>query len=143
MNLFKKTNSMTHATPIIFQKHADANGVLCVFESGQQVPFEIMRVFTVSAAADDTRGDHAHKKCTQLLVCVSGIIHVTCDDGTIITEHILDNMGVGLLVPPGVWAKETYVVNNAVLMVLCDRGFEAEDYIRDYDDFKKFVTYKE
>lgn len=134
---------MTLATPIHFQKHADANGVLCVFESGQLVPFDIRRVFTVSAAAGDIRGDHAHKRCTQLLVCVSGVIQVTCDDGLVIAEHTLDNVGIGLLVPPGVWAKEKYIVGDAVLMVLCNRGYEAEDYIRDYDDFKKFVAQKE
>jgi dTDP-4-dehydrorhamnose 3,5-epimerase-like enzyme len=133
---------MASVTSIHFPKHEDINGVLCVYECGRQVPFEIRRVFTVSAKGKDIRGDHAHKKCTQLLVCVSGKIQVSCDDGLIVTHCILDNMGVGLLVPPGVWAKEEYMVDDAVLMVMCDRGYEADDYIRDYNDFKSFVGLK-
>jgi dTDP-4-dehydrorhamnose 3,5-epimerase-like enzyme len=134
---------MNFATPIYVQKHTDVNGVLCVFESGRHVPFDIRRVFTVSARAGDVRGDHAHKRCTQMLVCVSGRIRVTCDDGSVVTEYDLDNMGLGLLIPPGIWAKEDYMADDAVLMVLCDRGYEAEDYIRDYSDFKTFLESKE
>lgn len=127
------------ATIIKFPMHGDSNGDLCVYECGQHVPFDVRRVFTVSAKAGDIRGNHAHKKCTQLLVCVTGQIHVTCDDGSIITQHLLDSMDVGLLVPPGIWAKEEYLMDDAVLMVLCDRGYEAEDYIRDYNNFKVFI----
>lgn len=131
--------NMTSATAVHFKKYEDTNGMLCVYEGGQQVPFDIRRVFTVSARAGDTRGDHAHKQCTQLLICVSGKIRVSCDNGSAVTVHILDNMGAGLLVPPGIWAREEYITDGAVLMVLCDRGYEAEDYLRDYNDFKTFV----
>lgn len=134
---------MTRATAVKFNRFEDPNGVLCVYESGRQVPFDIRRVFTVSASSGDTRGDHAHRQCTQLLVCVSGAIRVSCDDGNTVSVHCLDNMGKGLLIPPGIWARQEYLVEGAVLMVLCDRGYEAEDYIRDYGDFKTFVGYKE
>lgn len=129
---------MTRATAILFPKYLDPNGVLCVYESGQQVPFDVLRVFTVSAMSGDIRGDHAHKQCSQLLVCVSGQIRVVCDDGLVVTQHLLDSMNTGLLVPPGIWAKEEYMTDGAVLMVMCDRNYEAEDYIRDYGDFKAY-----
>lgn len=130
---------MPAATEIHFKKHEDSSGMLCAYESGQQIPFDVRRVFTVSARAGDVRGNHAHKQCTQLLVCVSGKIRVDCDDGAVITHHLLDNMGMGLLIPPGLWAKEEYLEEGSVLMVLCDRGYEVEDYIRDYSEFKTFV----
>jgi len=128
---------------INFESHEDSNGVLCVYESGQSIPFDIRRVFTVSAKAGDTRGDHAHKQCTQLLICVSGKIRVSCDDGVFVSQYILDHMGKGILVPPGIWAQEEYMDDNAVLMVLCNRGYEATDYIRDYKEFKHFVRGEE
>ena len=129
---------MAPASLINFPTHEDRNGTLSVYECGKQVPFDIRRVFTVSARKDDVRGAHAHKKCTQLLVCVSGQVRVICDDGSVLTQYLLDNMSMGLLVPPGIWASEEYLDNAAVLMVLCDRGYEADDYIRDYNDFKSF-----
>lgn len=130
---------MISATVVHFKKYEEPNGVLWVYEGGQQVPFDIRRVFTVSARAGDTRGDHAHKQCTQLLICVSGKIRVSCDNGSVAAHHLLDSMNIGLLVPPGIWAKEEYMTDGAVLMVLCDRGYEADDYIRDYNDFKTFI----
>ena len=136
-------NKMTKATKIRFNKFDDPNGVLCVYEGGREVPFDIRRVFAVTAGAGDTRGDHAHKQCTQLLVCLSGEINVSCDDGYTVTEFRLDNMDDGLLIPPGIWARQKYVDEGAMLMVLCDRGYEADDYIRDYNDFKTFVGCKE
>jgi dTDP-4-dehydrorhamnose 3,5-epimerase-like enzyme len=128
---------------IHFPKHNDANGVLCVYECGREVPFDVRRVFTVSARAHDIRGEHAHKACTQLLVCISGLIRITCDDGQVINHWTLDNMAEGLLIPPRVWAKQEYMRDNSVLLVLCDRGYEAGDYIRNYSDFKMFVGSKD
>lgn len=134
---------MTEATTIRFDAFEAANGLLCVYESGKQVPFVVQRVFTIRAKAGQARGDHAHRRCTQLLVCISGRIRVSCDNGQAVKEYLLDHMASGLLVPPGVWAKQDYLDDDAVLMVLCDRGFEAEDYIRDYGDFKSFLGLKE
>ena len=131
---------MASAALINFLTYGNSNGTLSVYECGKQVPFDIRRVFTVSARKNDVRGNHAHKKCTQLLVCISGKILVSCDDGSVSTQYLLDNMSMGLLVPPGIWASEEYVDNAAVLMVLCDRGYEADDYIRDYNDFKNFLV---
>ena len=131
---------MASAALINFLTYGNSDGTLSVYECGKQVPFDIRRVFTVSARKNDVRGNHAHKKCTQLLVCISGKILVSCDDGSVSTQYLLDNMSIGLLVPPGIWASEEYVDNAAVLMVLCDRGYEADDYIRDYNDFKNFLV---
>lgn len=117
--------------------------MLHVYESGLQVPFEIRRIFTVSAMAGDVRGNHVHKQCAQLLVCTNGEIRVVCDDGVDVTEYLLDSADCGLLVPPGLWAREDYLTDGAVLMVLCDRGYEEADYIRDYEQFKQWLDHKE
>lgn len=133
--LFQSDPDM-EATLIRFPKHADMNGVLCVYESGREVPFDIRRVFTVSARTGDIRGNHAHRKCSQLLVCMAGEIRVACDDGVEVSHHLLNDVESGLLIPPGIWAREDYMTDGAVLMVLCDRIYEADDYIRDYDEFR-------
>jgi len=128
---------------INFQLHTNDNGVLCAYETGKSVPFVINRVFTVSALKDEIRGNHAHKECSQLLVCVSGKINVICDDGLQITEYKLASMGEGLFIPHSIWAHNEYLEESSVLMVLCDRGYEESDYIRDYDKFKTYVRLKD
>ncbi len=126
---------MNAPTIVQFPIFEDANGTLGVFECNKHVPFEAKRIFVVAAKSNDVRGNHAHKKCTQLLICVGGKIRVNCDDGVTITKHLLNSMANGLLIPPGVWATQEYLSDDAVLMVLCDREYEQEDYIRDYSEF--------
>lgn len=111
------------------------NGELVVMEGLAHVPFRIARVFTVRAPMDAVRGMHAHRRCAQFLVCVSGSIEVVCDAGGEKLKVLLDRPGLGLLIPPSIWATEIYRQADSVLVVLCDRNYEAEDYIRDYDEF--------
>jgi dTDP-4-dehydrorhamnose 3,5-epimerase-like enzyme len=114
------------------------NGELVVMEEATHVPFKIARVFSVCAPLGAVRGMHAHRSCAQFLVCVSGAIEVVCDDGNERQEIALDRPGLALLVPPSIWAEEIYRERGSVMVVLCDRKYEAEDYIRDYDEFKSF-----
>ncbi|EMJ92094.1 WxcM-like domain protein [Leptospira alstonii serovar Sichuan str. 79601] len=48
-------------------------------------------------------------------------------------------MDGGLLIPPGIWSTQQYLDLGSVLLVLCDRGYEDEDYIRNYDEFLEWV----
>ena len=114
------------------------NGDLVVIEGLVDVPFAIGRVFVVRAPDGAIRGQHAHRRCSQFLTCLSGSIEVVCDDGRQTTEFILDHPNVGLLVPPGIWSQQTYRGPQAALSVLCDRRYEAADYIRDYTSFQAF-----
>jgi len=112
------------------------DGQLSVFESGANIPFDIKRVFTVLAHAQEHRGDHAHRECAQILVCLSGEIEVRCDDGLGGKKsNILRPDTDALLVPPGIWASEIYRKDHSVLLVLCDQGYDPEDYVRDYQAF--------
>ena len=111
------------------------NGDLVVMEGLRHVPFSIARVFVVRASAGAIRGQHAHKACTQFMTCPVGSVEVRYDDGHETSTYILNQPHVGLLVPPSIWAQQTYLTINSVLTVLCDRPYEPEDYIRDYSDF--------
>ena len=130
---------MPFASWIHFPTRGDKGGMLSVYQSGEHVPFDIRRVFTVSAGKGSIRGHHAHKACSQLLVSVHGRIRVTCSDDAKTEQFDLDDSGLGLLIPPGIWAKQEYMTDVAVLMVLCDRGYEESDYIRNYDEYVEYV----
>jgi dTDP-4-dehydrorhamnose 3,5-epimerase-like enzyme len=124
--------------PINLPHHLDDNGDLVVVEGLIHVPFAIARVFVVRAPIGAIRGQHAHKACTQFLTCPIGSVEVHCDDGREIGTYILDQPSVGLLVPPSIWTQQTFLVIGSVLTVLCDRLYESQDYIRDYDDFEAY-----
>ena len=113
------------------------NGDLVVVE-GEIIPFSIKRVFNVRQQKGDIRGRHAHRHCSQLLICTNGAVEVKCDDSRTTEIYVLDKPNFGLFIPPGIWADQKYIENNTILTVLCDRPFEEADYLRSYEDFKLF-----
>ena len=126
---------------IQFPFFKEDNGELSVFEQNPKaIPFQIKRIFNVRADKGSIRGQHAHRLCSQMLICSNGSIEVFCDDSSNQEVYLLDNPNYGLLVPPGVWAEQRYVLNNTTMTVICDRLYEAEDYISDYELFKDFVS---
>jgi dTDP-4-dehydrorhamnose 3,5-epimerase-like enzyme len=126
---------------IEFPVFKEDNGELSVFEHGNElIPFSIKRIFNVMSEKGSIRGKHAHRLCSQLLICSNGSIEVLCDDSVSKKVFILDKPNFGLLVPPGIWAEETYIEYNSTMTVICDRLYEAEDYISDYQHFKDFAS---
>jgi dTDP-4-dehydrorhamnose 3,5-epimerase-like enzyme len=134
----KKLFSIDSVKEINIPYYSDLNGELIVIEGFNNIPFNIARVFTIIAPLGSIRGDHAHKVCTQFLTCPVGSIKVICDDGRFTKTYILDNPKIGLLLPPSIWAQQTYLSDKAVLNVLCDFQYDSQDYIRDYKVFKKY-----
>ena len=114
------------------------NGTLTVVEGTKDIPFKIARIFNVTAPFKSIRGDHAHKICTQFLTCSYGNVLVKCDDGENIIEFVLDKPDRGLLIPPGIWAQQEYLIHNSVLTVVCDQPYDSSDYIRSYKEFKVY-----
>jgi hypothetical protein len=118
--------------------YSEENGDVVVMEGLAHVPFPVARVFVVRAPAGAIRGQHAHKICAQFLTCPIGKVEVLCDDGLDTANYIIDQPDIGLFVPPGIWAQQAYQDQGSVLTVLCNRPYEKEDYIRDYDEFKEY-----
>jgi dTDP-4-dehydrorhamnose 3,5-epimerase-like enzyme len=133
-------NELADACLIKLPKHAAANGdgVLVVAEAAQQVPFQIQRMFTIVAPAGAKRGQHAHRLCSQFMVCVKGAVEVVCDDGSDRKTFSLDSGELALLVPPDLWVEIDFKQDQSVLIVLCDRVYEEHDYLRDYAEFLSF-----
>jgi len=116
-------------------RHAGDDGELVVAETAVQVPFRIERMFVLAASAGAKRGRHAHRLCSQLMVCVSGAVSVICEDGSKEKAFTLDRRDLGLLVPPGIWNTVVFRQDGSVVAVLCDRPYEERYYIRDYAEF--------
>ena len=122
-----------------YYKESDSD--LVVIEGQSNVfPFSIMRMFNVRSEINTIRGRHAHRCCTQLLICTNGAIDVQCDDSIETRKYLLDKANYGLLIPPGIWAEQKSIKEDTVLTVLCDRAFDEDDYIRDFNEFVKYVN---
>lgn len=116
----------------------DLRGMLSFGEIHKHIPFALKRYFLVfGVSGRHIRGEHAHKNLHQFLVCVHGRCNVLVDDGSNRQEFVLDTPGIGLHVPPMVWAAHYRYSPDAVLLVLASDFYDASDYIRDYSQFLK------
>lgn len=117
-------------------RFADLRGALSVGEFGRDLPFVPERYFLVfDVPSRETRGEHAHRKCHQFLICVHGSVRVLADDGRTRREIALDSPDRGLHLPPMTWGTQYMYSPDAVLLVFASHTYDDADYIRDYDDF--------
>jgi UDP-2-acetamido-3-amino-2,3-dideoxy-glucuronate N-acetyltransferase len=118
----------------------DIRGWISFAEMNNGLPFQPRRYFLVyGVPGPEVRGQHAHKKVHQFLVCAHGSVSVLVDDGKIRDEVVLDTPGIAVHIPPMVWAVQYRYSADAVLMVLASETYDADDYIRDYDEYLTLV----
>lgn len=123
-----------------FKENGDDRGRLVVVEGMQDVPFEIKRVFYIYGSDSDVvRGQHANKETEFVLINVSGTSKVRVTDGT--EEFIVDlnRPHIGIYLPKMVWKDMYDFSEDSVLLVLASEHYNAEEYIRDYDEFKQLL----
>jgi acetyltransferase-like isoleucine patch superfamily enzyme/dTDP-4-dehydrorhamnose 3,5-epimerase-like enzyme len=120
---------------------ADLRGSLSAGEFATEIPFLPKRYFMVfDVPGKDVRGEHAHRRCHQFLVCARGSLSVVVDDGTASEEIVLDGPHLGLYVPPMIWAVQYKYSADALLLVFASDHYDPGDYIRDYDEFLAAVA---
>lgn len=118
----------------------DLRGSLSFGEIGNELPFTPVRYFLIyGVPGPQVRGEHSHRELHELLVCVHGEMTVMANNGTERAEVVLDRPDVSLHLPPMIWAAQFRYSADAVLMVLCSQVYEADDYIRDYDEFEALL----
>lgn len=112
-------------------------GYLTVAEQDQNVPFEIKRVYwTYFTPNEVERGHHAHRELDQILIAVSGHIHVRTESvfGEVKDFHLMSPQQ-GLYIPLLHWRTLKFS-HNAVLVSLASMKYDPNEYIRDYEEFE-------
>jgi UDP-2-acetamido-3-amino-2,3-dideoxy-glucuronate N-acetyltransferase len=119
-------------TPVI----RDPRGNISVGEFGREIPFEPKRYFLIfQVPLNDVRGEHAHKVCHQFLLCLRGSVTALVDDGVNRASFKLDRPNMGLYMPPMTWGTQCEYSPDALLLVYASHYYDAEDYIRNYEEF--------
>ncbi len=126
-----------------FTTATDLRGDLMAADFTRQVPFPVKRAFFVTnVPSHHVRGEHGHKECHQLLVCLQGSVMVSADNGKERNQWLLDRPGLGLHIHPMVWAAQYHYSQNAVLAVFASHSYDANDYLRDYEGFIQLTQQK-
>jgi len=113
-------------------------GYLTVQSLARGFPFEVRRVFwTFTTPPDVTRGRHAHHETEMVLLALSGEIKVSTELPDELPElFMLESPNEGLYLPPLCWRTMSYSP-GAVQLVFASTEYSADDYIRDYDEFRR------
>ena len=137
----RSATSVGRVTLHRFRRVDDLRGTLSAGEFPTQVPFVPQRYFMVfDVPSKEVRGEHAHRKCHQFLVCARGSLTVVVDDGTTSEEIVLDAPHLGLYLPPMIWAVQYKYSEDALLLVFASDPYDPADYIRDYEEFRALIA---
>ena len=124
----------------VFQPHGDSRGQLVALEEFKDIPFQIRRVYYMyDTGAGVVRGRHAHRSLEQILVCIHGSCKILLDNGREKKVVPLERPYEGLYVANDMWREMYDFSPDAVLLVLASELYDEKDYIRDYDEFLKFI----
>ena len=122
---------------IEFSELGDERGRLVVMEGLKSIPFDIKRVFYIYGSDTDVvRGQHANRYSEFCLINVCGSSKVKAIDqkgNEKIT--ILDKPHIGVYLPSMIWKDMYDFSEGSILLVLSSHGYDAEEYIRNMDDF--------
>lgn len=133
------TSSVYDCTIIELDKHHHEKGNITVVENSATIPFEVKRSYYLyDVPGGESRGGHAHRELSQLIVAASGSFSVTLDDGKVKRTFLLNRPYQGLYVVPGIWRTLDDFSSGSVCLVLASHGYDEADYIRDYNDFIKY-----
>ena len=122
-------------------KIADPRGNLTFVESGNQIPFDIQRVYYLyDVPGGSERGGHAHKGLHQLIIAMSGSFDVVLDDGKKKKRVHLSRSYYGLYVCPMIWRELDNFSSGSVCMVLASNKYDEADYYREYPEYLTALT---
>ena len=131
---------MLNIKKIKLGNYVSTKGQLSIIEESKNVLFRFKRVFFVKGKKNITRGMHAHKKCSQIFICLNERVKIKCDDGVKKKTFILKDSKFALLIPPMIWSDQTYLSNKSILAVICDQKYDKNDYIHDYSNFIDIIN---
>ena len=117
-------------------KFADPRGNLSFVEQEKHIPFVIRRTYWLyDVPGGECRGGHAYKENQEFIVALSGSFDVVLDDGTEKKKFTLNRSYYGLYVPKGLRREMENFSTNSLAMILSSTDYDANDYVRDYDEF--------
>lgn len=95
----------------------------------QDLGFDAHRMAIIQSFNGASRGGHAHKEGSQLLVCTSGSVTVELRHAGQQATVLLKPGDNALLISAPVWARQTYHGASPSLVLVSDVPFHPENYL--------------
>ncbi|MCS3531090.1 FdtA/QdtA family cupin domain-containing protein [Chryseobacterium sp. JUb7] len=128
---------------ISLPKIYDKRGNLSFFEHPNQLPFEIQRTYWIyDVPGGEVRGSHAFKEQQEFIIALSGSFDVVIHDGSEEQRFSLNRSYYGLYIPKMYWRRLENFSTNSLALIVSDKSYNEQDYIRDFEEFKKLLNEK-
>ena len=125
------------------KKFTKSSGRLIPVNFDKHFPIKVKRIFFVYGKKNKVRGEHAHKKCSQLFFPIFGKIILTVKTPNSEKKIILDHLSKkAVLVPPKYWCTIKFVKKNSILMVACDQYYKVNDYLQSFNNYTNYLKKK-
>ena len=119
-----------------FKKFKNISGELLPITFDKKFPIKVKRIFFIYGKKKYNRGDHAHKKCSQVFFPLFGKAKITIQSKKVKKNITLDyKNNKAMLVSPKTWCDIKFLTKNSIILVLCDYEYDFNDYIESYEDF--------
>jgi dTDP-4-dehydrorhamnose 3,5-epimerase-like enzyme len=118
----------------------DQRGNLTFLEGKKHIPFKIQRTYWIyDVPGGEFRGGHAYKTLHEFIIAVSGSFDVILDDGLQKKQFSLNRSYHGLYVPKLIWRSMQNFSTNSLCLVLASESYNADDYLRSYEEYLIYV----
>ena len=124
---------------IKFKQFNNAGIGLIPVEFKDSIPFEVKRVYTITADKNAKTNEHCHINEQEVFMLVSGGAVMLIDKGAGKEEIPLTEPGEAVCVPNYVWHGFMKFEEGSVVLALSSTNYKADrsDYIEDYNEYLK------
>lgn len=134
--------NVQHSGALTLPIFEDTRGsILISSEFEKHIPFSVKRMYYITgfSKSKEARGNHAHKNINQAIFCLQGQFRLGLDDGTTYQKIWMRNPSYGVLLGPKLWHNMSRFSKDCVIMVLASDEYNEADYLRSYEEFKKYI----
>ncbi|WP_317127369.1 WxcM-like domain-containing protein [Chryseobacterium sp. CH21] len=84
----------------------------------------------------EVRGSHAFKAQQEFIIALSGSFDIVIHNGKEEQRFSLNRSYYGLYIPRMFWRRLENFSTNSLALIVSDREYNENDYIRDFEEFK-------
>ena len=132
-----RNKKLLKPTILRIKKIKNNNGTLIPLYFNKFRSFEAKRIFIVKGNKNFIRGQHAHKKCTQIIIQIDGETEIVVINKKKYKFKLNSTQNRILRIPPMNWVNITFKKNKSSFLVLCDVNFSKREYIYSFKKFQK------
>lgn len=120
--------------------HLDERGRLNVLSIENHTGWSAKRIFWIDQVErGKVRGEHAHRRTHQALICLTGELLVNLEDEKGVSQVTISPGGGALWVHPMTWCSLTFLSAGTVVLALASDAYEESEYIRERSEFSRLV----